>query len=117
MWDGFSWICALYVAGSHLAIPTQEIIFPLLNLPAAPLVAGFFMRGRMGGMTPTTKAELLAALADNSLQIQDTAARIVGRINHAEWHLALDRIVELRKVQKELEGQLMALQNNPPSVH
>ena len=84
-------------------------MFPALVCP--PLVAGFFMRGRMGGMTQANKAELLAALSDNVVEIQKTAVRILSGISNDEWQRALDRIVELRQVQRELEVKLGALEN------
>jgi hypothetical protein len=75
------------------------------------------MRGRMGGMTQPNKAQLLSELADNAVQIQQSAERILGRINNEEWQKALDQIVEMRNAQKELESELRALANNPPSAH
>ena len=66
-------------------------------------------------MTPITEAELLAALSDNFLEIEKTAARVSSRINDDDWKLALDRIVRLRKVRRDLEAKLKAIKNNPPS--
>jgi preprotein translocase subunit YajC len=57
-------------------------------------------------MTPLSKDELWAALADNNRQIKQTAARIMGRITYKELDEALDRVVELRKARKELEAKL-----------
>ena len=64
------------------------------------------MRDRIGGMTQANKAELLAALSDNVVEIQKTAVRILSGISNDEWQRALDRIVELRQVQRELEVKL-----------
>jgi hypothetical protein len=73
------------------------------------------MRGRMSGMTPTTKAELMAALAENDLQFTKTVAILSGRLSDAEWLTTLNQIIGLRLVQKELEGKLAALIEEPPS--
>jgi hypothetical protein len=60
-------------------------------------------------MPLTNKAELLAALSDNALDIEQTAARISGRISDEQWQQELCRIAELRKAQKELQVKLAAL--------
>jgi hypothetical protein len=73
------------------------------------------MRGRMGGMTPTTKAELMAALAENDLQFTKTVGILSGRLSDEEWLTTLNQIIGLRLVQKELEGKLAALIEEPTS--
>ncbi len=66
-------------------------------------------------MTPTTKAELMAALAENDLQFTQTVAILSGRLSDEEWLTTLNRIIGLRLVQKELEGKLAALIEEPTS--
>ena len=67
------------------------------------------MRGRMGGMTLPNKAALVAALADNYLQIEQMVTRISGRISDDDWRQTLDQIGGLRKVRRQLEAKLKAL--------
>ena len=63
-------------------------------------------------MTPVTKAELLAAIAETDLEIKKTAARIIGIVSDKELHDAIDHIVDLRQVRAELEAKLAALTTN-----
>jgi hypothetical protein len=57
-------------------------------------------------MPDTNKAELIAELADLDLRIHQTAARISDRHDDRDWKLALDQIVELRKLRQELEAKI-----------
>jgi hypothetical protein len=61
------------------------------------------MGGTLVGMTPNTRAELLAAMSDNALEIEQTAARITGPIGDVEWQQTMYRIAALRKIQRDLE--------------
>ena len=76
-----------------------------------PLPGGLFNAplATLGAMTPTTKAELLAAVTANQAEIEQLVPQLKGIIGDPEWQATFDRIVALRKAREELEGKLAAL--------
>jgi hypothetical protein len=57
----------------------------------------------------TTRAELLAALTANDLQIKQAVAIMSGMVSNAEWNRAYDRILQLRKLQEVLRDKIAAM--------
>jgi hypothetical protein len=60
-------------------------------------------------MDALTKTELTAALNKNEQRIHKAVARLNTPLTDEEWQYVLAVILELRRVQKDLEDQLKAL--------
>jgi hypothetical protein len=59
-------------------------------------------------MAPTTKAELMAAVAVYDLRITQGAARIAGGISESEWREIIGELIQLRESRDILQAQLAA---------
>jgi type II secretory pathway component PulF len=69
----------------------------------------------MAGMNTPDKTELMAALTDNGMQIQQAVSQLTNRLNNKNWHEALDAIAELRRIEADLESKIKALAENGES--
>jgi hypothetical protein len=63
-----------------------------------------------------TKAELLAALSHNALELQRAAVKILGTLSDSERQQIINRVTELQTIQQVLERKLLSV-NNSPAAH
>jgi hypothetical protein len=82
-------------------------------------MAGFFMRGRMGGM-PETQIALMKLLAVAEQQIIEAQRLLLATMNDDERSTLIDLVAGLNTRRSELKALLSGddpSNNNPPSAH